>query len=44
MDRLKDEDKKFEMDALRGGEPVEVFEDRADVFAGGSIGEDLKFP
>lgn len=31
--------KNFEMDALRDGEPVEVFEDGSNVFAGVSTGE-----
>lgn len=40
VERLKDDGKKIEMDALRDGEPMEVFEDRGDVFEGGSTGEE----
>ncbi len=38
---LKDDGKKFEMDTLRDGEPMEVFEDKSDVFTGGSTGEEM---
>lgn len=32
MERPIDDGKKIEMDVLKDGEPVEVFEDRGDVF------------